>query len=52
MRLANDALDQAFPAISPTAAMAGEKRIATERDAVDWTLKPGACPMPEGEKPK
>jgi hypothetical protein len=53
--LLDDALDQTFPAsdpISPTAAMAAEKRIATERDATDWTLKPGAAPMPGDEKPK
>jgi hypothetical protein len=45
--LLDDALDQTFPAsdpISPTAAMAAEKRIATARDAVDWTLKPGVAP--------
>ena len=44
--LLDDALDQTFPAsdpISPTAAMAAEKRIETAKDAVDWTLKPGAC---------
>jgi len=42
--LLDDALDQTFPAsdpISPTAAMAAERRISTERDAVDWTLNPG-----------
>jgi hypothetical protein len=53
--LLDEALDQTFPAsdpISPTAAMAAEKRIETERDAVDWTLKPGATPKPEKDSPK
>jgi CBS domain-containing protein len=63
--LLDDALDQTFPAsdpISPSAAMAAEKRIATDRDAVDWTLKPGhghgqsgPAPQPEAAskaKPK
>lgn len=47
--LLDEALDETFPAsdpISPTAAMAAEKRIATEKDATDWTLKPGACKPP------
>jgi hypothetical protein len=42
--LLDEALDETFPAsdpISPSAAMAAEKRIQTEKDATDWTLKPG-----------
>lgn len=56
--LLDDALDQTFPAsdpISPTAAMAAEKRIETARDQTDWTLKPGAGkPVAEdaGKAPK
>ena len=44
--LLDEALDATFPAsdpISPTAAMAAEKRIRTDKDATDWTLRPGAC---------
>jgi|EndMetStandDraft_4_1072995.scaffolds.fasta_scaffold1444428_1 hypothetical protein len=51
--LLDDALDQTFPAsdpISPTAAMAAEKRIETAKDSVDWTLKPGACKPAEPKK--
>ncbi|MBX3619101.1 MAG: hypothetical protein KF891_03795 [Rhizobacter sp.] len=51
--LLDEALDETFPAsdpISPSAAMAAEKRIQTEKDKTDWTLKPGACaPAAEGE---
>jgi len=42
--LLDDALDQTFPAsdpISPSAAMYAEAQVATEKDAVDWVLKPG-----------
>lgn len=45
--LLDEALDETFPAsdpISPTAAMAAERRIRTEKDQTDWTLRPGACP--------
>lgn len=48
--LLDEALDETFPAsdpISPTAAMAAEKRIRTEKDATDWTLRPGACQPPD-----
>jgi hypothetical protein len=53
--LLDEALDETFPAsdpISPSAAMAAEKRIKTEKDATDWTLRPGACQPPEGEPKK
>jgi hypothetical protein len=53
--LLDEALDETFPAsdpISPSAAMAAEKRIKTEKDATDWTLRPGACLPPEGEPKK
>lgn len=49
--LLDEALDETFPAsdpISPSAAMAAEKRIQTDKDSTDWTLKPGACKPPEG----
>ena len=45
--LLDDALDQTFPAsdpISPSAAMYAEAQVATEKDAVDWVLKPGGGP--------
>ncbi len=51
--LLDEALDATFPAsdpISPSAAMAAEKRIRTDKDATDWTLKPGACPPSDAEK--
>ncbi len=44
--LLDEALDETFPAsdpISPSAAMHTERRAATEKDAVDWKLKPGSC---------
>ena len=50
--LLDDALDQTFPAsdpISPSAAMAAEKRIKTDKDATDWTLKPGTDKPPGAE---
>lgn len=53
--LLDEALDETFPAsdpISPSAAMAAEKRISTEKDAHDWTLRPGACQPPDCEPPK
>ena len=53
--LLDEALDETFPAsdpISPSAAMAAEKRISTEKDKHDWTLRPGACQPPECEPPK
>jgi hypothetical protein len=49
--LLDDALDQTFPAsdpISPTAAMHAEKQISTDKDKKDWTLKPGADPLCQG----
>jgi hypothetical protein len=52
--LLDDALDQTFPAsdpISPTAAMHAEKQISTDKDAKDWTLKPGADPARNCGKP-
>lgn len=52
--LLDDALDQTFPAsdpISPTAAMAAEKRISTDKDSTDWTLKPGSG-QPQDGKPE
>lgn len=48
--LLDEALDETFPAsdpISPTAAMAAEKRIRTDKDSTDWTLRPGACQPPD-----
>ncbi|MBL0726651.1 hypothetical protein [Piscinibacter sp. HJYY11] len=53
--LLDEALDETFPAsdpISPSAAMAAEKRISTDKDATDWTLRPGACQPPECEPSK
>jgi hypothetical protein len=50
--LLDEALDETFPAsdpISPSAAMAAEKRIRTDKDATDWALKPGACKPPGGD---
>lgn len=50
--LLDEALDETFPAsdpISPTAAMAAEKRIRTDKDTTDWTLRPGAC-QPQDKK--
>ncbi|MGE5866501.1 MAG: hypothetical protein ACM32J_15590 [Rhizobacter sp.] len=44
--LLDEALDQTFPAsdpISPSAAMHADRQIATDKDARDWTLKPGEC---------
>ncbi|HEY0817949.1 MAG TPA: hypothetical protein VGD46_04170 [Rhizobacter sp.] len=52
--LLDEALDETFPAsdpISPSAAMAAEKRIKTDKDATDWTLRPGAC-QPPGSEPQ
>jgi len=43
--LLDEALDETFPAsdpISPSAAMHAQKQAESERDAVDWTLKPGS----------
>ncbi|NBD22111.1 hypothetical protein GTZ97_15730 [Aquabacterium fontiphilum] len=43
--LLDEALDETFPAsdpISPSAAMHAEKEAESERDQVDWTLKPGS----------
>ena len=43
--LLDEALDETFPAsdpISPSAAMHAEKEAESERDAVDWKLKPGS----------
>lgn len=51
--LLDEALDETFPAsdpISPTAAMAAEKRIRTDKDATDWTLKPGASQPADDKK--
>jgi hypothetical protein len=51
--LLDEALDETFPAsdpISPTAAMAAEKRIRTDKDETDWTLRPGACPPPDPKR--
>jgi hypothetical protein len=53
--LLDEALDETFPAsdpISPSAAMAAEKRIRTAKDATDWTLRPGACQPPESQEPQ
>jgi hypothetical protein len=50
--LLDEALDETFPAsdpISPSAAMAAEKRISTAKDDTDWTLKPGAGKPPDGK---
>lgn len=50
--LLDEALDETFPAsdpISPSAAMAAEKRISTAKDDTDWTLKPGECKPPDGK---
>jgi hypothetical protein len=48
--LLDEALQETFPAsdpISPSAAMAAEERISTQRDQTDWTLKPGSeAPLP------
>jgi hypothetical protein len=43
--LLDESLDETFPAsdpISPSAAMHAEKKISTECNAQDWTLRPGA----------
>lgn len=43
--LLDEALQETFPAsdpISPSAAMAADERIPTQRDAADWALKPGS----------
>jgi hypothetical protein len=53
--LLDEALDETFPAsdpISPSAAMAAEKRISTDKDSTDWTLRPGACQPPDCEPAK
>ena len=50
--LLDEALDETFPAsdpISPSAAMAAEKRIRTAKDQTDWTLRPGACNPQDGD---
>ena len=50
--LLDEALDETFPAsdpISPSAAMAAEKRIRTAKDKTDWTLRPGACDPKDGD---
>lgn len=42
--LLDESLDETFPAsdpISPSAAMHADRQIATDKDATDWTLKPG-----------
>lgn len=47
--LLDESLDETFPAsdpISPSAAMHAEKQVATGKDKVDWTLKPGGCQPP------
>ncbi len=52
--LLDEALDETFPAsdpISPSAAMAAEKRIRTDKDTTDWTLRPGACEPPDCKDP-
>jgi hypothetical protein len=52
--LLDEALDETFPAsdpISPTAAMAAEKRIQTAKDGTDWTLRPGADKPPDTKPP-
>ena len=44
--LLDEALDETFPAsdpISPSAAMHADRQISTDKDAHDWTLKPGEC---------
>ena len=54
--LLDESLDETFPAsdpISPSAAMHADRQIATDKDATDWTLKPGQsdpCKTP-AEKP-
>lgn len=43
--LLDESLEQTFPAsdpISPSAAMHTRRRIATGKDATDWTLAPGS----------
>lgn len=53
--LLDEALEETFPAsdpISPSAAMAAEKRISTDRDETDWTLKPGSEAAPQAESDK
>ncbi|HJV63254.1 MAG TPA: hypothetical protein VJ743_20060 [Albitalea sp.] len=47
--LLDESLDETFPAsdpISPSAAMHAERRVATAKDEVDWTLRPGADAPP------
>lgn len=51
----DEALQETFPAsdpISPSAAMSAEKRISTQRDQTDWTLKPGSEEPAKPEKPR
>ena len=48
--LLDEAVDETFPAsdpISPSAAMHADKKIATDKDSHDWTLRPGAHTPPE-----
>ena len=55
--LLDESLDQTFPAsdpISPSAAMHAERRVASDKDATDWKLKPGSekgVPVPSATKP-
>lgn len=47
--LLDEALDETFPAsdpISPTAAMHATHRVESERDEVDWALRPGGHQPP------
>ncbi|HET7867959.1 MAG TPA: hemerythrin domain-containing protein [Burkholderiaceae bacterium] len=50
-QLLDEALEQTFPAsdpISPSAAMAAERRIRTPGNTHDWVLRPGAASSPGG----
>lgn len=50
-QLLDEALEQTFPAsdpISPSAAMAAERRIHTPGNTHDWVLRPGAASAPVG----
>ena len=55
--LLDESLDQTFPAsdpISPSAAMHAERRVASDKDAADWKLKPGSekgLPVPSATEP-
>jgi hypothetical protein len=54
--LLDESLDETFPAsdpISPSAAMHADKQVVTDKDDVDWQLKPGgnAPQTPAAEDP-